>query len=73
VWDVCPSWSVRAGYEILFLNSVLLAGENFNTGTIYNTPENTVPGVALPQRVPFVNDQGDAFYHGAHLGAEYTW
>jgi hypothetical protein len=69
VWDVCPSWSVRAGYEILFLNSVLLAGENFNTGTVYNG----VPGVFLPQRVPFVNDQGDAFYHGAHLGAEFIW
>jgi hypothetical protein len=73
VWDVCPSWSIRAGYEILFLNSVLLAGENFNTGSVYNTPDYTVPGVTLPQRVPYVNDQGDALYHGAHLGAEYTW
>lgn len=69
VWDVCPSWSIRAGYEILFLNSVLLAGENFNTGSPYAG----MPGVDLPERVPFVNDQGDAFYHGAHLGAEYTW
>jgi hypothetical protein len=69
VWDVCPSWSIRAGYECLFLNSVLLAGENFNTGTVYND----IPGVLLPERVPFVNNQGDAFYHGAHLGAEYVW
>jgi hypothetical protein len=69
VWDVCPSWSVRVGYEMLFLNSVLLAGENFNTGTIYGPDQ----GVQLPERVPFVNDQGDAFYHGGHLGAEYTW
>jgi hypothetical protein len=60
---------VRAGYEVLFLNSVLLAGENFNTGTVYNG----MPGVDLPERVPFVNNQGDALYHGAHLGAEYTW
>lgn len=69
VWDVCPSWSVRVGYEMLFLNSVLLAGENFNTGTIYGPDQD----VFLPERVPFVNDQGNAFYHGAHLGAEYTW
>ena len=69
VWDICPSWSIRAGYEMFFLNSVLLAGENFNTGTVYND----IPDVDLPQRVPFVNDQGHAFYHGAHLGAEYTW
>jgi hypothetical protein len=69
VWDVCPSWSVRVGYEMLFLNSVLLAGENFNTGTIYGPAQD----VFLPERVPFVNDQGNAFYHGGHLGMEYTW
>jgi Putative beta barrel porin-7 (BBP7) len=69
VWDILPSWSIRAGYEITFLNSVLLAGENFNTGTVYNG----VTGVNLPERVPFVNEQGHAFYHGAHLGAEFTW
>jgi len=27
----------------------------------------------LPPRVPFINDQGDAFYHGGHLGLEYVW
>jgi hypothetical protein len=69
VWDVCPSWSIRAGYEMLFLNSVLLAGENFNTGTVYNNQ----PDVLLPERVPFVNNQGNAFYHGGHLGLEYVW
>lgn len=69
VWDVSPSWSIRAGYEVLFLNSVLLAGENFNTGTVYNDEQ----GVLLPERVPFVNNQGDAFYHGGHLGLEYVW
>ena len=69
VWDIAPSWSIRAGYEIFFLNSVLLAGENFNTGTIYGPAQD----VFLPERVPYVNNQGDAFYHGAHLGAEFTW
>ncbi len=69
VWDISPSWSIRGGYEVFFLNSVLLAGENFNTGTVYGPDE----GVFLPERVPFVNNQGDAFYHGAHLGAEFTW
>jgi hypothetical protein len=47
----------------------LLAGENFNTGTVYNGQ----PEVELPERVPFVNNQGDAFYHGGHLGLEYVW
>lgn len=69
IWDFNPSWSVRAGYEILFINSILLAGENFNTATIYGDD----PDVVLPARVPYVNDQGDAFYHGFHVGAEYIW
>ena len=73
VWDLCPSWSIRAGYEILFLNSVLLAGENFNTGTIYNRPGGPDFDVLLPERVPFVNNQGNAFYHGGHLGLEFVW
>jgi hypothetical protein len=69
VWDISPSWSIRGGYEVFFLNSVLLAGENFNTGTVYGPDQD----VFLPERVPYVNNQGDAFYHGAHLGAEFTW
>jgi hypothetical protein len=66
VCDVCPSWSIRAGYEILFLNSVALAGDNFNTASPYQ-----LAGQAT--RVPFVADQSSAFYHGFHLGFEYIW
>lgn len=69
VCDVLPSWSIRAGYEFMFLNSVVLAGENFNTGSIYSGETD----VLLPPRVPFVWDQGHAFYHGFHAGAEFTW
>jgi hypothetical protein len=66
VCDVCPSWSIRAGYEILFLNSVALAGDNFNQASPY-----AIAGQA--PRVPFVADQSSAFYHGFHLGFEYIW
>ena len=69
VADLTPSWSLRAGYEVHFLNSLVLAGENFNSGTVYTG----VPNVDLPPRVPFIFNQGDAFYHGAHIGAEYVW
>lgn len=69
VADVLPSWSIRAGYEVQFLNSLVLAGENFNTGTVYGNE----PGVLLPARVPFFYDQGHALYHGFHVGAEYIW
>jgi hypothetical protein len=69
VADLTPSWSLRAGYEVHFLNSLVLTGENFNTGTVYTGQ----PGVLLPPRVPFLWDQGNAFYHGGHIGAEFVW
>jgi hypothetical protein len=66
VADILPSWSIRAGYEVLFLNSIVLAGENFNTASPYG-----LPGQA--PRVPFVFDQSDALYHGGHVGVEFIW
>jgi len=66
VIDLLPNWSVRGGYEILYMNSIVLAGENFNTASPYGLP-------GQQTRVPFVNDQGHNFYHGAHLGLEYIW
>lgn len=71
VADLTPSISLRGGYEILFINSIVLAGENFNTGSPYNP--NIVDNGQGPQRVPFVADQSDAVYHGAHVGIEYVW
>jgi hypothetical protein len=66
VFDILPNWSIRGGYEFLYLNSIVLAGENFNTASPYGLPGQT-------PRVPFVNEQGHNFYHGAHLGIEYIW
>jgi hypothetical protein len=66
VADILPSWSIRAGYEVLFMNSILLAGENFNTASPYGLPTQ-VP------RIPFVADQSNALYHGGHVGVEFIW
>jgi hypothetical protein len=66
VADILPSWSLRAGYEVLFINSLVLAGENFNTASPYDLPGQT-------ERVPFLFDQGHAFMHGFHAGIEYIW
>jgi hypothetical protein len=66
VFDILPSWSIRAGYEILYLNSIVLAGDNFNTASPFG-----LPGQA--PRVPFVAEQGHQVYHGGHLGLEYIW
>jgi hypothetical protein len=64
VADILPSVSIRAGYEVLFLNQLVLAGNNFNQTSPYG---NQGP------RVPFVDTGGELFYHGGHVGIEYTW
>jgi hypothetical protein len=66
VADLLPSWSFRAGYEIVFLNSVLRAGDNFNAASPYG-----IPGQV--ERIPFVWEQGDAWFHGGHVGLEFIW
>ena len=64
VFDILPSLSLRAGYEVLFLNELVLAGDNFNQTSPYG---NQGP------REPFVNTNGELFYHGGHVGIEYCW
>jgi hypothetical protein len=64
VADILPSVSLRVGYEVLYMNSLVLAGENFNQVSPYGNQG---------QREPFVNDDGEMFYHGGHAGIEYIW
>jgi hypothetical protein len=66
VADILPSWSIRAGYEVLYMNSIVLAGENFNTASPYGL------GQQAP-RIPFVAEQGHQLYHGGHVGLEFIW
>jgi hypothetical protein len=67
VADILPSVSLRVGYEVLFINQLVLASENFNPGSPYNIPGDPNP------RVPFVEDDSDLFYHGGHAGIEFIW
>jgi putative beta barrel porin BBP7 len=71
VADVLPSVSIRVGYELLVINSVVLAGENFNTGSPYN-PGPLDNGLG-PLREEFVKDQSEVVYQGGHIGIEYIW
>jgi hypothetical protein len=71
VADILPSISLRAGYEVLFLNSIVLAGDNFNPGSPYN--RGPVDNGLGPQRMPILFDQGNALYHGGHAGIEFIW
>ena len=60
------NWTMRVGYQFLFVEGVALASENFNPVR----PQVFDP--ATP-RVATVNDNGNVFYHGWFLGAEFVW
>jgi hypothetical protein len=59
-------WTLRAGYQFLFVDGVALAGENFNPvlPTVFDPNKN---------RVANINDNGNVFYHGWNLGLEFMW
>jgi hypothetical protein len=59
-------WSLRAGYQFLFVDGVALAAENFNTAPpqLFFQASN---------RTPYINDNGNVFYHGWSVGAEFMW
>lgn len=68
-WRLGPHWTIRAGYNFLFIDGVALGSENFNTA-----PPNILSGgVSTQTRVPTINDNGNAFYHGGFGGVEYMW
>ena len=58
VADIFPSFSLRGGYQFLYLNSLVTAGNNINPGDVVSTTLLT---------------QADALYHGFHAGLEYIW
>jgi hypothetical protein len=58
-------WTLRGGYQFLFVDGVALASENFNPSPPFlNDP------FARPTHI---NDNGSAFYHGWNVGVEYMW
>ncbi|MGI9457351.1 MAG: hypothetical protein ACR2NU_12375 [Aeoliella sp.] len=64
VCDVLPSVSVRAGYDVLFINTVALASNNFNFD-----PAPFLGG----NRTPVLIEESSALYHGFNAGLEYVW
>ncbi len=61
--DILPSWSLRGGYQVLYMNSLVTVGSNVAT----NIFENPAPAAAA------LNTQGHALMHGFHGGLEYVW
>ncbi len=61
VFRVTPRFSIRGGYQLLFLDGLALASENFNTESPFS-PRQTI-----------LENNGDIFYHGSTAGFEWTW
>jgi hypothetical protein len=58
VADILPSFSIKAGYQALYLSSLVTSGNNINTTNVNSTA---------------VLTQADAIYHGFQAGLEYIW
>ncbi|MHB9076382.1 MAG: BBP7 family outer membrane beta-barrel protein [Pirellulaceae bacterium] len=67
LWRVSQNWTFRAGYAFVWADGVALATDNFNPGQ----PETST--YLGEHRTPFIDTNGDVFYHGATLGLEYLW
>jgi len=58
-------WSLRGGYQFLYVDGVALASENFNpTPPFLNNPF---------RQATRINNNGSVFYHGWNVGVEYMW
>ena len=61
------SWTLRGGYQFLYVDGVALAAENFNPVAA------DLCSAAGVVRTPTINDNGGVFYHGWTFGAEFMW
>ena len=58
VADILPSFSIRGGYRVLYMNSLVTVGNNIDPAELVSTT---------------VYTQADALFHGFHAGLEYIW
>lgn len=68
IYRINYNWTFRAGYNLMFVDGLALAIENFNT-----SPPALSNPTLVPDRVPFFNDNGNIFYHGWSAGVEWLW
>ncbi len=70
VYRLTYSWSVRTSYNLLYLDNVALAQENFNPRDLSNA---FGQGNFTANRVPFLNQDGEVLYHGFSVAGEWTF
>ena len=70
VYRLTYSWSLRASYNLMYIDNVALAQENFNTRDFSNA---IGLGNFTTARVPFLNNDGEVLYQGFTLAGEWTF
>jgi len=58
-YQLSHNFTLRGGYQMMFVEGVAIAMDNFNP--------------MITERVPFVDDGGSLFYDGFTIGAEWMW
>lgn len=58
VADILPSFSIRGGYRVIYMSSLVTVGNNVTPANVTSTE---------------LYDEADAFFHGFHAGLEYIW
>lgn len=78
VADLTPHWSLKAGYEVLFISDIATVGDSVALAQPYGNINNistflpTAPPAGVGP-VAGLSNSGDAFFHGWTVGAEYVW
>ena len=70
VYRLSYSWSLKASYNLLYIDNVALAPENVNARDFGNALGN---GAFGPGRFPFLNVDGEAVYQGWSIGGEFLF
>ncbi len=66
-----PLWKARIGYQAMYLSDIAVAADNLNTEPFSLSSESTFVGSS--GRAAIIDNDGEAFYHGAYLGLEFGW
>lgn len=61
LFRLTPRTTLRGGYQVLYVDGVALAADNFRSDT------------PLTGRTPFVDNSSNILFHGLNVGCEFTW
>ncbi len=72
VYRLSYSWSLKTSYNLLYVDNVALAPENYNTRDLSNALGSGT-GAFTVNRFPFIDVDGEVLYQGWSIGGEYLW